>query len=159
MPHPTMIENEEYWGRPMVVVLSEKGHVTASVWPCRILGKKTGGPTITVGVWNDEVIRWDCHGKDEGHYHAGSSGYTKGGAGPTRLPFPNDILAGNSSDQVVWSLASMENIQQMLEDAGYVAQIEGPMLAEGIRDIRAHLNSEDHERLRKNAVADGLIKE
>jgi hypothetical protein len=85
----TMIDSESYVGRVLMRSLSPSGNLRLYLWPLRCLKSKMGGPTFSIEVEGEEILRFDAHGA-RGHWHTG--GYDKLGAGGSHQEFPAGIV-------------------------------------------------------------------
>ncbi len=147
----TMIDGESYLGRVMIRPLSKSGDVKIYLWPLRCLKSKMGGPTFGVDVNGVEILRFDTHGP-RGHWHKG--GYDKLGAGGTHTEFPDEIR--DTPTQISWSLAQIKDQgQQMLDEAGMTASLDGDLIDAASEAIMAHLESEGD--LRSTAINQGVL--
>ncbi len=147
----TMIDGESYLGRVMIRPLSKSGDVKIYLWPLRCLKSKMGGPTFGVDVNGVEILRFDTHGP-RGHWHKG--GYDKLGAGGSHTEFPDEIR--DTPTQISWSLAQIKDQgQQMLDEAGMTASLDGDLIDAASEAIMAHLESEGD--LRSTAINQGVL--
>ncbi len=147
----TMFDGEWCVGWGMVRPLCKSGDVKIYLWLLLCLKSKMGGPTFGVDVNGVEILRFDTHGP-RGHWHKG--GYDKLGAGGSHTEFPDEIR--DTPTQISWSLAQIKDQgQQMLDEAGMTASLDGDLIDAASEAIMAHLESEGD--LRSTAINQGVL--